>query len=374
MRFGNPFLVYDLMERDQVQLPSHVNQLVRWLVHWDWEPDRDYTQAWSTAPAPELDGESWDILETLLQREYRNSRCLGPAWELIASSEAPRAVRLRQAFLSEFAALLGGSQDADRAVAESLVSEASYARCPLDPADDGRPFRMGSPDDVGDKDEHPRHPVIVSPFDMLRAPVTNRQFELFDPTHRWLRDEYSPDDDCPVIRVNWHMAWLFCIWLSGGGDRKYRLPTEAEWEYACRAGQDGERDFFHVGDSLTSHQANFDGRFPYPDGGEQGPRRNRTTAAETFEANAWGLFDMHGNVWEWCADWFAEDYYKTLQTASEASGQPAADPPGPALGSSRVLRGGSFYNYSDYCRSARRDPDDPVDRFSFIGFRLLREL
>jgi formylglycine-generating enzyme required for sulfatase activity len=140
--------------------------------------------------------------------------------------------------------------------------------------------------------------------------------------------------------------------------RVYRLPTEAEWEYACRA---GTRTAFWWGDSASSLQANFDGRHPYGEG-EKGPYLGRTCRVGSYKANPWGLYDMHGNVSQWCADWYGEDYY----------GQKVnKDPQGPEKGGLRVLRGGSWiYGFARDCRAASRDRGVLGDRICIIGFRV----
>jgi len=134
----------------------------------------------------------------------------------------------------------------------------------------------------------------------------------------------------------------------------YRLPTEAEWEYACRAGTETA---FHFGDSLDSNQSKFLGRFPFGDA-EKGPFRNRTTAAGSFKSNAFGLYDMHGNVWEWCSNWYRRDYYKN---------SPVDDPQGPGRGTRRVIRGGD-------CRTAFRCAGLPRGTFYATGMRVVMTL
>ena len=137
--------------------------------------------------------------------------------------------------------------------------------------------------------------------------------------------------------------------------RTYRLPTEVEWEYACRAGTTTP---FHFGSQLNGRQANCDGTVPYGTDTE-GPNLEKTTPVGNYPANAWGLYDMHGNVWEWCSDWYGEYPSASL-----------TDPNGPANGSNRVFRGGSWYGVAVNCRSARRDGDDPSFRDGFLGFRV----
>ncbi len=137
----------------------------------------------------------------------------------------------------------------------------------------------------------------------------------------------------------------------------YRLPTEAEWEYACRAGTTTP---FAFGDSLSSRQANFNGLFPFGNA-EKGPFLARTSEVGSYRPNAWGLYDMHGNVWEWCSDWYDKDYYKV---------SPEADPTGPPSGSVRVIRGGEWYGDGRDCRSAFRYADLPTGIFYVLGFRV----
>src|SRR5262249_50014349 len=145
--------------------------------------------------------------------------------------------------------------------------------------------------------------------------------------------------------------------------RTYRLPTEAEWEYACRAGT--ETPFsVDFGRSLSSAQANFDGRRPYGSA-PRGDFLERTSPVGSYAPNAWGLYDVHGNVWEWCRDCYADDYYKN---------SPRNDPKGPATGSERVLRGGSWQNHARLCRSACRDRAGERYRSLNAGFRVVLEV
>ena len=135
------------------------------------------------------------------------------------------------------------------------------------------------------------------------------------------------------------------------------MPTEAEWEYACRADTTTP---FAFGAALSSERANFDGNHPYG-AAERGPHRQRTSKVGSYRTNPWGLYDMHGNVWEWCADWYAAGYY---------ADSPEHDPAGPPRGTWRVLRGGSWNNSGHLCRAARRNKYAPDFRNDAIGFRV----
>jgi formylglycine-generating enzyme required for sulfatase activity len=175
-------------------------------------------------------------------------------------------------------------------------------------------------------------------------------------------------DDFPVEQVNWEEATEFCKKLTELAAEKktgltYRLPTEAEWEYASRGGATSSSPFNINGkpsNSLASNQANFNGNSPF-DGAANGPNLNRPCKVGSYKPNGFGLFDMHGNVWEWCADWYGRDYYTK---------SPRIDPPGPREGSSRVMRGGSWAHPGRLCRSAIRNSREPGHQYYFIGFRV----
>jgi formylglycine-generating enzyme required for sulfatase activity len=227
-------------------------------------------------------------------------------------------------------------------------------------------FLMGSPPEETQRgdDEGPVHPVSIGrPFYLGVYPVTQREYELVMSTNPAnFKKANGGGPQHPVEQVSWDEAMEFCRRLSNlpaekKASRRYMLPTEAEWEYACRAGASMT---FAYGDSLSSAQANFDGNRPYGLA-ETGPFLQRTSKVGAYRANALGLFDMHGNVWEWCADWYREDAYR----ASAAAG-----PKGPERGSQRVLRGGCWNNSGHLCRSARRHKYPADFRSDTIGFRV----
>src|SRR5262249_38687350 len=146
-------------------------------------------------------------------------------------------------------------------------------------------------------DESPAHKVKITKLFYLGATeVTNAQYEQFDPEHKKLRGKHgvSKADDEPVVMVAWQQAVAFCNWLAKKEGKPYRLPTEAEWEYACRAGTTTP---YHTGDKLTPEQANFGQT-------TDGKRRANVVAVGSYKPNAWGLHDMHGNVAEWCHGWY----------------------------------------------------------------------
>jgi formylglycine-generating enzyme required for sulfatase activity len=215
----------------------------------------------------------------------------------------------------------------------------------------GGTFSMGS----NEYDwEQPIHSVTVSSFSMGKYEVTQKQWRDImgnNPSH------FSGCDNCPVEQVSWDDIQTFLQKLNAKTGKNYRLPTEAEWEYACRA---GTATTFNTGDNLTTAQANYNGNYPwknYP----KGEYRQKTIPVGSFAPNAWGLYDMHGNVWEWCSDWYSSDYYKN---------SPSNNPKGAATGSYRVIRGGSWDFSADYCRSAYRGSNDAVIRNDSFGFRV----
>ena len=236
-------------------------------------------------------------------------------------------------------------------------------------------FLMGSekanlPDEViagkeylrdGDWDEQPIHKVtITKPFYIGIYQVTNAQYEEFQPQHRHLRGKlgFSKDDDEAVIFVDWTDASNFCKWLSQKEGRSYRLPTEAEWEYVCRA---GTTTHFHTGDTLPSEFHKNVSESWYPDAGRsQGEAEIVPLHVGKTTPNAWGVYDMHGNVEEWCQDWYAP-YGSHLQV----------DPIGSKQGQYRVTRGGSHSTLLTYLRSANRMGALPQDKHWCIGFRVV---
>ena len=217
----------------------------------------------------------------------------------------------------------------------------------------------------GDFDEHPSHAVTISqPFYLGATEVTNAQYEAFDPDHRALRGKlgFSKADDEAVIFVWWDEAQAYCAWLAEQEGLPYRLPTEAEWEFACRA---GTASIYFTGDTLpeTYHKSQVQSWYPDPFRVEKFPEDYEPqlvplTVAQT-PPNAWGLYDMHGNVEEWCQDWYGP-YEAGAQT----------DPTGRKSGRYRVTRGGSHNTVPYYLRSANRSGDLPQDRNWVIGFRV----
>ena len=251
----------------------------------------------------------------------------------------------------------------------------------------GGTFTMGSPEDEYERDEDEiQHQVTVNSFYMSKYEVTQKEYQevmLNNPS-------YFKGDNLPVESLTWFDAIEYCIkrsqkeeltpvytitdrsptygypiwyakvtvnWINNG----YRLPTEAEWEYACRAGTTTP---FNTGNNITTNQANYDGNHPY-NNTVKGISRKKTTPVGTFTANMWGLYDMHGNVLEWCWDWYTESY-------NDAGG--SNNPIGGGPGERRVVRGGAWDFDGKYLRSSRRGIGcPPGGGESNIGLRLVRE-
>jgi formylglycine-generating enzyme required for sulfatase activity len=213
----------------------------------------------------------------------------------------------------------------------------------------------------GDYDEPPTHKVtITKPFYMGVYEVTNREYEFFDPLHIYARGKkgFSIDHDEAVVFVNWHEAKAFCDWLSEKEGLAYRLPTEAEWEYTCRAGTTTQ---FSTGDVLPDEFIKNPDNSWYPSP-VRGRGRQEVVPLHVGKTapNPWGLYDMHGNVEEWCYDWYGR---------YEAGNQ--LDPVGRADGDFKVTRGGSHGTFAYYLRSANRLGTLPEDKSWFIGFRVV---
>jgi len=250
-------------------------------------------------------------------------------------------------------------------------------------------------------DEYPRHRVkITKPFLLGRHEVTVGQYRRFttdagyqtqaetdgkggwgyDPAtgicsgrhvkFNWREPGFPQTDDHPVLNVTWNDAVAFCDWLSRKEGKRYRLPSEAEWEYACRAGTTTR--YFHGNDpaglpkvarliNATSDKeyANVQDQVHFLQAGE-----SLTAQVGSYQPNPWGLYDMTGNVWEWTSDWYGEDYYAR---------SPASDPRGPADGNVRVRRGGAWNTFPLYARAAYRNWNSPSTRCINLGFRVVRE-
>ncbi len=216
-------------------------------------------------------------------------------------------------------------------------------------------FLMGS-EEVGEDQfdaELPQHKVTISrKFALARHPVTFNEYDYFcEETGRRLADDRGwGRGDHPVINVSYDDALSYSRWISEKTGRSYQLPSEAHWEYACRA---GTRSAYAFGDKITKRQANF--------GDYYGDLYGQTSLVGRFPENAWGLQDMHGNVWEWCADWYG-DYPSKAVT----------DPKGPANGRARVVRGGAWNELEPQVRSAYRGRSEPSRRSLYLGFRCAR--
>ncbi len=216
-------------------------------------------------------------------------------------------------------------------------------------------FIMGSPkDEPGRDNEETQHKVTLSKgFYIQTTEVTQGQWKAVmgeDPSH--FKD---CGDDCPVETVSWNDIQKFIKGLNKREGKKYRLPTEAEWEYACRA---GTTTHFSLGSCLRTDQANYKGVKPLKGCSEGGDRR-KTMPVKSVSPNALGLYDMHGNVWEWCQDGYGK-----------YSSNPETDPDGQSKGSSRAIRGGGWYDSARHCWTANRAGNSPDYRNPDIGFRL----
>ena len=233
---------------------------------------------------------------------------------------------------------------------------------------------MGSPRGaVADKDEKQHEVEITADFYMAAKEVTQWEYKEVMGRNPSAYSEGGEQknsvrkqdtNNFPVENVSWSDADEFCKTLSARqGERGwlYRLPTEAEWEYACRGGNRDARPF-HFGNTLSAGLANFDCRLPFGGGLPQNSL-NHPCSVGTFQPNFFGLYDMHGNVREWCADWYARDYYKQTPKSK--------DPPGPANGRYRVVRGGSWMEDGRSCRTTNRDSCDPTRRDHYTGFRVV---
>jgi formylglycine-generating enzyme required for sulfatase activity len=259
-------------------------------------------------------------------------------------------------------------------------------------------FRMGLPDEDADDDHKPQHDVRISAFYLGVTEVTRGQFRQFvretrykteaekdgkggwgwdeerkslgqDPKYTWLNPGFEQTDEHPVVNVSWNDAVAFCEWLTRVEGQTYRLPTEAEWEYACRARTTTKYFSGDNEESLASVANVPDGtaRAKYPDWTWAIAARDGfvyTAPVAQFRPNAFGLYDMHGNVWEWCRDGFDAGYYKR---------SPKEDPRGPSQAVLRVIRGAGWFCHPHSGFSGSRGRSRPDNRASDLGFRVARD-
>ena len=226
-------------------------------------------------------------------------------------------------------------------------------------------FTMGAPESETDsgKGERPQHEVTLQPFYLGRYAVTQAQWRVVAGYER-INQELDPDpsefkgENRPVEQVSWEEAQEFCQRLSTKTGKDYRLPSEAKWEYACRAGTTTP---FHFGETISPELANYYATATY-NNSPKGEVREKTTDVGSFPGNEWGLHDMHGNVWEWCED----DWHNSYEGAPE-DGSTWTDNRSQA---EKLLRGGSWDLNPQNCRSAYRSHSSRVNRYIDLGFRV----
>lgn len=204
-------------------------------------------------------------------------------------------------------------------------------------------------------DETPQHKICLDGFWLARHEVTKSLWGNMMATTPF---SVQTPTDHPATNISWLMAMDFIVVLNDFAKGLFRLPTEAELEYATRA---GTATPFHTGETISTDQANFNGSYPYGTS-EKGVYLETTTPGGSYPANQFGLFDTHGNVWEWCSDWYAKDYYQH---------GPSENPQGPVTGKKKVLRGGSWFTAPRSVRAANRRGLEPDATVEDAGFRLV---
>ena len=217
-------------------------------------------------------------------------------------------------------------------------------------------FYMGSPKNEAGRtnSEGPRHQVTVKSFFIAKYPLTQAQYQSimgYNPSH-------FKGDNRPVEKVSWDDAVEFCQRLSQNTGKNYKLPSEAQWEYACRA---GTMTPFYFGQSITPNLVNYDGNYSYA-AAQKGEYRQQTTDVGTFPPNAFGLYDMHGNVWEWCEDDWEENYINASKEGDALINR---------AGESKVVRGGAWLYFAGCCRCSMRNQGLYNARHHYYGFRVL---
>lgn len=294
------------------------------------------------------------------------------------------------------AAMTESAAEAENAAPVKEITNSIGMKLVLIPAGESM---MGSSDSEKDRssNESPQHRIrITRPFYLGQHEVTVGQFRAFvddsgyktdaekdgkggfgfDPKtntfsqkqeYTWRNPGFQQTNDHPVVNVSWNDAAAFCDWLSRKESQRYRLPTEAQWEYGCRAGTTTRYSCGDDAETLVQvgNVADAAVKAKYP----QFPTISAsdgylyTAPVGRFRPNAFGLYDVHGNVWEWCSDWYDGGYY---------GHSPVDDPTGPSAGSLRVFRGGGWSSNAGYCRSAYRNRGSADGRFDILGFRVAR--
>ena len=302
-----------------------------------------------------LKDESWDIQNAayLILRKRTESRI-----KQILQKPNHEGLKLEQievVTVNKFGEIIQRQQRIARYFIEDLGNGINLEMAAIP----GGTFMMGSPKNEEGRiiHESPQHQVTVPSFFMGKYPVTQAQYQAIMGTN----PSRFKSSNRPVERVIWNDAIAFCEKLSQRTGKNYRLPSEAEWEYACRAGTTTP---FHFGETITTDLAKYDGNYTYG-GGIKGVYRKETTEVGSFGvANNFGLYDMHGNVWEWCQDsWHSN--YEGAPTDGNAWLDNEKDNNG------RLLRGGSWYYSPEVCRSACRNYYFLDSGSDFIGFRVV---
>jgi formylglycine-generating enzyme required for sulfatase activity len=295
-------------------------------------------------------GGAW--LVSLVTRQLWGSQSLSPA-----PFTSPASFSFEVVTVNETGQVVSRAQKQARYFTEDLGGGVSLDMVAI-PAGE---FMMGSPANElnHENNEGPQHRVKISGFFMGRFVVTQAQWQAVM--------GYNPSrfngENQPVETVSWHDAQAFCQKLSQQTGRTYRLPSEAEWEYACRAGTTTP---FHFGPTITPELANYNGNSAYGSG-PKGQYHQQTTPVGSFPANQFGLHDMHGNVYEWCLDHLHESY-----SGAPTDGSAWVENGNSSFGSYfRVLRGGSWLGYPKDCRSASRTRFIPTYGFIISGFRIV---
>jgi formylglycine-generating enzyme required for sulfatase activity len=245
---------------------------------------------------------------------------------------------------------------------------------------------MGAPETEAESSdqERPVHRVTLGEFLLGQTPITQAQWravaqwqrleqedrELWPeslgpvPVAKLVNPERFQGEQRPVVKVSWRDAMAFCQRLRLRIGKNYTLPSEAQWEYACRAGSTSQ---YHYGATISTELANYDGRKVYGDG-VKGDYRQQTMDVASFPANPWGLHDMHGNVWEWCADYRHSNYEGASEDGRDWIDEEAKENNNETK--SRLMRGGSWDSHPWVCRSAFRNNCPPANCGDFIGFRV----